>query len=203
MAALTIGLLVFLGAHSIRIVADDWRSAQIARLGEQRWKSLFSLVSMFGFVLVVWGYGLARAEQTMVWDPPGWMHHVTLLLTLPAMVLIAAAYVPGNRIKAALGHPMVAGTKLWAFAHLLANGRVADVLLFGAFLAWASFDFAAARRRDRRTDTRYPRGTPARDVAAVAIGVVIWGLVAFVLHRWLTGVDVLPKVSLLGAAAIA
>jgi uncharacterized membrane protein len=203
MAALTIGLLVFLGAHSIRIVADDWRSAQIARLGEQRWKSLFSLVSMVGFVLIVWGYGLARAEPGVVWDPPEWMRHITLVLTLPAMILIAAAYVPGNRIKAVLGHPMVAGTKLWAFAHLLSNGRVGDVLLFGAFLVWASVDFAAARQRDRRTDKRYPHGSPAGDVTAVAIGVVVWGLFAFILHRWLTGVDVLPEVSLLGTAAIA
>lgn len=203
MAALTIGLLVFLGTHSIRIVGDDWRSAQIARLGEQRWKALYSLVSMLGIVLVVWGYGLTRAEPVIVWEPPGWTRHVTLLLMLPAMILIAAAYVSANRIKAALGHPMVAGTKLWAFAHLLSNGRLGDVLLFGTFLVWASLDFAAARQRDRRADIRYPTGSPSRDIATVVIGVVLWALFAFTLHTWLIGVSVLPPVALLPALLLA
>lgn len=199
MAALTIGLLIFLGTHSIRIVADDWRGAQIARLGEQRWKSLFSLASALGFVLIVWGYGLTRAEPATIWEPPEWTRHVTLVLTLPALILVTAAYVPGNRIKAALGHPMVAGTKLWAFAHLLSNGRVGDVLLFGTFLVWASLDFASARQRDRRADAHYPAGSLARDVTTVVVGVVVWGLFAFSLHKWLIGVSVLPRLSLLAA----
>ena len=123
MTLLILGLILFLGMHSIRIVADDWRTARVAQFGENGWKGLYSLASALGLALVVWGYGLARAEPVVLWAPPGWTKHVAALLTLPAFILIAAAYVPGNRIKAAVGHPMVAGVKVWAIAHLLSNGR--------------------------------------------------------------------------------
>jgi uncharacterized membrane protein len=120
--------------------------------------------------------------------PPLWTRHVAALLTVPAFILIVAAYVPGNRIKAGLGHPMVAGVKVWAFAHLLANGTLAGVILFGAFLAWAMADFASARRRDRRAGTVYPAGTIARDAVAVIVGLIAWAAFAFYLHGWLIGV---------------
>lgn len=132
MRTLVLGLLLFLGTHSIRIVADGWRTARVARLGENRWKGLYSLASALGLGLIVWGYGLARAEPVALWTPPRWTRHLAALLTLPAFILIAAAYVPGSRIKTALGHPMVAGVKVWAIAHLLSNGNLADALLFGA-----------------------------------------------------------------------
>jgi uncharacterized membrane protein len=145
MTVLILGLLLFLGAHSVRIFADGWRARQVARLGEGKWKGVYSVVSAIGFVLIVWGYGLARADPVFLWSPPLWTRHVAGLLTVPAFILLAAAYVPGNRIKAKVGHPMVAGVKVWAFAHLLANGTLAAVVLFGAFLVWAVAEFASAR----------------------------------------------------------
>jgi uncharacterized membrane protein len=185
---LVIGLVVFLGVHSVRIVADGWRSRQIARLGEYPWKGLYSLVSAIGLVLIVWGYGLTRTEPVAIWAPPIWTRHVAALLTWPAFILIAAAYVPGTRMKAALGHPMILGVKLWAFAHLISNGRLGDILLFGAFLAWAVLDFNAARTRDRLTGTRYAAIGATRDVLAAAIGTAAWAGFAIYGHIWLIGV---------------
>ena len=154
MTILVIGLAIFLGAHSVRIFAEPWRQRQIARMGPGAWKGVFSLVSIAGFVLLVWGYGLARAVPVELWSPPAWTRHLSSLLNLAAFVLLAAAYVPRNRIRAAVGHPMVAGVKLWALAHLLSNGRLADVVLFGAFLAWAVLDYRAARARERASGVR-------------------------------------------------
>jgi uncharacterized membrane protein len=185
---LVLGLVIFLGVHSVRIVGDGWRAARIARLGELRWKGLYSLASAVGLVLVVWGYGVARGQPVVLWIPPPWTRDVAALLTVPAFVLLAAAYVPGNRIKASIGHPMLAGVKVWAFAHLLANGTLAAVVLFAAFLAWAMADFASARRHDRAAGTRYPAGTLARDAVVVVVGLVAWALFAFLLHGWLIGV---------------
>lgn len=188
MTLLVVGLVLFLGTHSVRIFADGFRSEQVARLGINGWKAIYSVVSIAGFVLLVYGYGLARESPTVVFVPPPWMRHVTALLTIPAFVLLAAAYVPGTRIKRAVGHPMVAGVKIWAFAHLLANGTLADVVLFGAFLAWAVFDYVAARRRDRAVGRIYPTGPVARDVIAVAIGLAAYVVFAFWLHAWWIGV---------------
>jgi uncharacterized membrane protein len=188
MTVLILGLLFFLGAHSVRILADDWRTRQLARLGEGKWKGLYSVISAIGLILIVWGYGLARAQPVILWSPPVWARHVAALLTVVAFILLAAAYVPGNRIKAKLGHPMVAGVKVWAFAHLLANGTLAAVVLFGAFLVWAVADFASARRRDRRAGTVYPAGSLARDAVAVIVGLIAWAVFAFLLHGWLIGV---------------
>jgi uncharacterized membrane protein len=188
MTLLIAGLLLFLGAHSVRIVAEPWRAAQIARRGEERWKLVYSVVSIAGFALLVYGFGVARGTPVVLWAAPVWTRHLAALLLLPAFVLVVAAYVPRNRIKAAVGHPMIAGVKLWAFAHLLTNGRLADVVLFGAFLAWAIADFIASRRRDRAAGTRYPPGTMARDAITVIVGLVAYGLFAFVLHGPLIGV---------------
>jgi uncharacterized membrane protein len=188
MTTLFAGLVLFLGAHSVRIFADGWRSAQIARAGVGAWKTIYSIVSIAGFAMIVWGYGQARLAPVDLWLPPLWTRHAAALLTLPAFLLLAAAYVPGTRIKAMVGHPMVLGVKVWAFAHLLSNGRLADVVLFGAFLAWAIADYVAARRRDRAAGTRYPVGPVSRDALAVAMGVAGWGVFAFALHGWLIGV---------------
>ena len=186
MSLLILGLIVFLGAHSLRIFADPWRGAQIARFGEGPWKGLYSLVSIAGFVLLIWGYGRARAATTVLWQPPSWTHYLAALFVLVAFVLVAAAYVRGTRIKSALHHPMILGVKSWAFGHLLANGTLADVVLFGSFLVWAIVDFAASRRRDRLAGTVYPPGTAGRDAIAIAIGVAAWAIFAFYLHeRWI------------------
>ena len=188
MLMLVAGLVVFLGVHSVRIVADDWRAARIAAMGERPWKLLYTIVSLVGFALLVYGYGEARQATTLLWQPPTWTRHVAAVLVLVAFVLVAAAYVPGTRIKSAVGHPMILGVKVWALAHLLANGTVADVVLFGAFLAWAIVDYAASRRRDRAAGTTYPPGPPARDAIAVVLGAVAWAVFAFWLHGPLIGV---------------
>ncbi len=189
MIVLLLGLLLFLGVHSVRIAADAWRSAQIARVGEGKWKGVFSLVSAVGFFLIVWGYSQSRLDPLVLWSPPVWTRHFALLLTFVAFVLIAAAYVPGTRIKAAIGHPMVAGVTLWALAHLIANGMLADVVLFGGFLVWAIALFAFSRRRDRDAGTVYPAGSLSRDALAAAIGFVAWIVFALWLHRLLIGVQ--------------
>lgn len=188
MTTLVIGLLLFLGTHSVRVFADDWRGAQIARRGENAYKGVYTLVSLAGLALIVWGYGQARAAPVELFNPPVWTRHAASLLTLISFVLIAAAYAPRNRIRAALGHPMVAGVKIWAFAHLIANGRLADLVLFGAFLAWAVIDFRSARRRDRLAARVIPAGTLSGDAIAVVAGLVAWFAFAFYLHGWLIGV---------------
>jgi uncharacterized membrane protein len=188
MTALIAGLLLFLGVHSVRIFADDWRTAQVARMGLNRWKLVYTVASLAGFALVVWGYGQARMAPVVVWDPPLWTRHAASLLVLPAFVLIVAGNMRGTRMKAALHHPMVLGTKVWAFAHLLANGTLADVVLFGSFLVWAIADYASARRRDRVAGTVYAPGSLARDAIAIVIGVVAWVVFGFWLHGWLFGV---------------
>jgi uncharacterized membrane protein len=188
MGLLLLGLLIFLSVHSVRIVADEWRSATIVRIGEARWKGVYSLLSLLGFVLIVWGYGLARQQPVPLWDPPLATRHLASLLTLVAFVLLAAAYVPNNGIKARVHHPMVLGVTVWALAHLLANGTLADVLLFGAFLVWAVLDFRAARGRDRTAGTRYPAGKTPATLAALAGGIVAWAVFAFWAHGWLFGV---------------
>lgn len=188
MALLILGLVIFLGIHSLRIFAQDWRSRQLARLGELRWKALYSVASIIGFVLIVWGFGLARQQPVVLYVPPLGLRHLNALFTLLAFILVAAAYVPGNHLKAKLGHPMLAGVKCWAFGHLLATGMLHDVLLFGAFLLWAVIDFVSARRRDRAAGVSYPAGTAKGDVIAVVVGVASWAVFAFWLHEWLIGV---------------
>lgn len=189
MALLILGLVLFLGVHSIRIVANDWRTRQRARLGELRWRGLYSLASIAGFVLIVWGFGLSRQQPVVLYVPPLALRHLNALFTLLAFILVAAAYVPNNHLKARLGHPMLAGVKVWAFGHLLATGMLHDVLLFGAFLLWAVVDFVSARRRDRAAGVTYPAGTTRGDAIALLGGIVLWAAFAFWLHGWLIGVN--------------
>jgi uncharacterized membrane protein len=189
MAVLLLGLVLFLGVHSTRIVAEGWRTAMIGKIGENKWKGLYTVVSLAGFALIVWGYGLARQNPVVVWSPPRGMNHLAALLTVISFVLLAAAYVPRNGIKAKLHHPMVAGVKVWAFAHLLANGTLADIVLFGAFLVWAVLSFRAARQRDRAGNVSYPAGTMQGTVIAIAAGFIAWAVFAFWAHAWLIGVS--------------
>ena len=188
MTYLILGLIIFLGVHSVRIVADDWRTQTRSRLGELPWKGLYSVASLIGFALLVWGFGLARQQPVQLWSPPPAMRHLAALLTLVSFVLLAAAYVPGNSIKARLHHPMVLAAKVWALAHLLANGNLAHVVLFGSFLAWAVFDFTAARRRDRVAGTQYPAGSAGATAVTVLVGLVAWAAFAMWLHGLLIGV---------------
>ncbi len=188
MGMLILGLVLFLGVHSTRIVADGWRTAMIGRIGEGAWKGLYALLSVVGFVLLVWGFGLARQQPVLLWAPPVALRHVAALLTLIAFILLAAAYVPRNAIKARLHHPMVGAVKIWAFAHLLANGKLADVLLFGSFMVWAILSFLAARARDTAARTVYPAGTASGTTITVAVGAAAWVVFAFWAHAALIGV---------------
>ena len=190
MTLLIIGLLLFLGVHSVRIVAEDFRSAQIARIGPLAWKGLYSVASLVGFGLVVWGYGIARQQPVVLWPSQAWLRHAAALLMLVSFVFLAAAYVPGNGIKARLQHPMVLGVKVWALAHLLANNSLADLLLFGSFLIWAVFNFRAAKARDRATGAARAAGSGARTAITVVIGIAAWAAFAFLAHRPLIGVSV-------------
>ncbi|MEO8159220.1 MAG: NnrU family protein [Betaproteobacteria bacterium] len=188
MTILIAGLVLFLGLHSVRIVADGWRSAQVARIGERKWKGFYALVSLVGFGLIIWGFGLARVASVVVWSPPSWTRYAAALLLLPAFVLIVAGNMRGTRMKTALGHPMLLGTQLWAFAHLLADGRLAGIVLFASFLVWAIADYVSARRRDTAAGVVYPPGHWWRDVLAAAIGGVAWLVFGLWLHGPLIGV---------------
>jgi uncharacterized membrane protein len=191
MTFLVLGLLVFLGVHSIRIVADGWRTAMIARMGMWTWKGLYAAVSLVGFALLVWGYGQARAQPVDLWNPPQWANQLNVYLMLLSFVLVVAAYVPGNHIKAAMGHPMLLGTKVWAIGHLLSNGRLGDVILFGAFLLWAVVKFSTSRKLDRAARTAYRPGTVMRTTIVVIVGAILWAVFARHLHSLLIGVAVI------------
>ena len=187
MGILIAGLVLFLGVHSVRILANDWRATQIAKIGEKSWKGIYAVVSLIGFVLIVWGFGRARVDALILWHPPLWMWTVTSVLTLPAFILIVAGNLKGTRMKERLGHPMVLGTKLWAFAHLIATAHLAGVILFGSFLAWSIVEYASARRRDRAAGVVYPAGRLSRDAIAVVVGVLLWVVFAWWLHGALIG----------------
>lgn len=188
MTMLMAGVLVFLGVHSMRIFAEDWRAARIARLGEAAYKGVYSLVSLAGLALIAVGYGQARQSPILLWDPPLWTRHLSALLMLFAFVLVAAAYVPRNHLRPAMKHPMLLGVKVWAAGHLLANGSLADLLLFGGFLLWAVLAFRAARQRDRRFGRTDAAGSLAGTVATIVIGATLWAAFALHLHAWLIGV---------------
>jgi len=188
MTYLLAGLILFLGVHSLRLFADDWRTQTRNAWGPRTWRAVYSLLSLAGFGLIVWGFGLVRQAPVQLWSPPTGMRHLAGLLTLLAFVLLAAAYVPGNQIKARVHHPMVAAVKLWAFAHLLSNGNVGHVLLFGTFLGWAVLVYLAAKRRDRRDGTVYAVGQTGATGVTVALGVAAWIAFTLWLHGWLIGV---------------
>ena len=181
-------LAVFLGAHSIRLLADGWRSRCIAHIGKASWKGLYSVVSVVGFVLIVWGYGVARQQPVQLWSPAVGMPYLAGWLTWLAFVLLAATYIPRNHIKARLHHPMLLATKSWALAHLLANGTLAGTWLFGSFLLWAIVMFASSRRRDRRQGVDSAPSLVSRTLASMLVGTLAWAAFAFALHGLLIGI---------------
>ena len=185
MTLLVLGLVLFLGTHSVRIFAEGWRTATRARIGENAWKGAVSVLSLIGFVLLCYGYGQA---PVVLWASPIWTRHLAALLLLPAFVLLVAGQLPGNRINGRLHHPMVLGVKTWALAHLLANNTLADLLLFGSLLVWAVLSYRAARARDAALGTVYPAGSTGATVAAVAVGVLGYLFFAFWAHRAWIGV---------------
>ncbi|HSC64027.1 MAG TPA: NnrU family protein [Caldimonas sp.] len=190
MLVLVLGLALFLGVHSVSIVAADWRAAAIARLGEGRWKGLYSLASAVGLALIVVGYGLARRDPLVLYAPPAALRHLALLLMVPVFPLLFAAYLPG-RIRAAAKHPFLLAVKFWALAHLLANGTLADVLLFGAFLAWAVADRISVKRRPAAQTHEVPAAPPgaANDAIALIGGLAVYAVFLLWAHRWIIGVS--------------
>ena len=187
MGILVAGLVLFLGAHSVSIVAASWRDRTVARIGLGPWQGVYSLVAITGLALIVWGYGLARQAPIVLYVPPHWLRHLVLLLLVPVFPLVLAAYLPG-RIQAATKHPMLAATKLWALAHLLANGTLADVVLFGSFLTWAIADRVSLRHRQPLPAPGAPP-SGANDIIAVAAGLAIYAAFVLWLHALLIGVS--------------
>jgi len=195
MTQLILGLILFLGAHSVRIFADDWRTRTIAARGEKVFKGVYTLVALLGFYLLVVGYGEARLETVALWNPPRFTKHISILLMLFSSILLVAAYIPRNHFKMRLRHPMVLSVKVWALSHLIANGNLADVLLFGAFLIWALLNFRSARARDR---AQVQLSDPSEDaplkpnlfatLIALFGGMALWAVITFVLHAKVVGV---------------
>jgi uncharacterized membrane protein len=187
MSVLIAGLVLFFASHTVGIVAPGFRARQVARMGIGPWKLAYSAISLIALILIIWGYGAARQDPIALWSAPAWTRHAAALLSVIGFVLIAAAYVPGTKMKAALGHPMTAGVGLWALGHLLANGRLDAVLLFGAFVAWSAIAFATRRARDRASGTRYPPGSLAKDTIAAVAGIAFALVFALFLHGPLIG----------------
>ena len=187
MSMLILGLVIFLGVHSASIVAPAWRDAQVDARGEITWKGLYALLSILGFALIVHGYGQARGAPVVLYQPPASLRHVAWLLMLPVFPLLLATYLPG-RISAVTRHPMLVATKLWALAHLLANGTLASTVLFGSFLAWAVVDRISLKRRAPRS---VPAAPPSRynDAIAVVAGLGLYAAFIGALHLWLIGVS--------------
>ncbi|MFZ9315362.1 MAG: NnrU family protein [Burkholderiaceae bacterium] len=197
MTQLLLGLILFLGIHSLRVFADGLRTRLIDRLGALGFKGLYSVVSIIGLVFIVTGYQIARTEPVVLYTPPTGMAHAASLLTLIAFVLLVAAYVPGNIILKKVKHPMTIAVKTWAFAHLLSNGSLADLVLFGSFLIWAVLVFRSARRRPPVASpglTDIPAAIAARpnsfisSLVTVGVGIGLWAWFAFQGHALLIGV---------------
>src|SRR5690606_11062230 len=191
MLYLVIGLVLFLGVHSVGIVAPHWRERKIRDLCESRWTAVYSLVSAVGLVLLIYGYGRARWDPVLLYVPPAWARHETALLMLPVFPLLIATYFPG-RIRSALKHPMLVAVTLWAFAHLWSNGMLADVLLFGGFRAWAVADRASFRYRAENPVPQAAAPSSRNDLIAIIGGLAVYVVFALWLHVQLIGVPVAP-----------
>jgi uncharacterized membrane protein len=188
MSLLVAGLILFLGVHSVSIVAPGWRETQIARRGERTWKGLYALVSLAGLLLLIYGYGVARHAPVVLYTPPLELRHVALVLMIPVFPLFIAAYFPG-RIQRSAKHPMLLAVKFWATAHLLANGTLADVLLFGGFLLWAVADRISVKRRVVPHVVPGAPPSPLNDFIAVIGGLVVYVAFLFWIHVRMVGVS--------------
>jgi uncharacterized membrane protein len=189
MAILVLGLIIFLGLHSTRIFAESGREKAIARLGEGPWKGIYSLLSVIGFVLIVWGFAEARYTAPALYTPPAGARHLTITLMLIAMVLLVAYFFKQSHITAAVHHPMVWSVAVFGLAHLISNGSAADLVLFGAFLVWAAADLVSSYARDRRDGVVYPEPKWSATVGAIVLGLGLWAVLAFWLHYRLFGVS--------------
>jgi uncharacterized membrane protein len=189
LAVMILGLALFLGVHTLP-AQRELRGRVVSVLGEGSYKLVYALVSVLGIVLIAWGFAHYRASGWIdVWNPPTAMKHITLALMLPAVILVVAAYLRGH-IYTALKHPMLAGVKLWAAAHLLANGDLGSIVLFGSFLGWAVFDRISLKRRTDTGGPPIPVGGWGNDMIAVAVGFVVYLALAFAFHPVVIGVPV-------------
>jgi uncharacterized membrane protein len=189
MTYLILGLVIFFGIHSISIAAPATRDRLVADLGAMGWRAVYSLISVAGFVLLIHGYGLMRQAPVLLYVPPSWLRHVTFVLMLPVFPCLFAAYLPG-RIKTKMKNPMLVAVKTWALAHLLANGALADVLVFGSFLLWAAADRISLKYRVARPIAGAPP-SPWNDVIAVVGGLAVYAAMVFGLHRMVIGVPIM------------
>jgi uncharacterized membrane protein len=190
MAILVLGIIIFLGMHLVRVVAPGFRAGIIDSRGKGTWMGLYTIVSLVGLCLIIYGFGQARGETGMLYDPPIFLRHIALLLMLVAFIVLAAGFLPAGRIAVALKHPQVLSIKIWALAHLLANGETSSVLLFGSFLAWAVILRISLKRRERAGEKVLPVFKSTRnDVLAVLIGLVAFVLFVWKLHELLIGVQ--------------
>lgn len=187
MTLLIIGLVLFLGSHSIAIINIGWRNRMVDRVGVLAWQGIYSLFALAGIVMIIHGYAIARENPVILYHPPFWLHELALLLLIFVFPLLFAAYLPG-RIRTITKHPMLVATKIWALAHLLANGSLADVILFGSFLIWAVADRISLKRR---SPLPVPSLPPSRinDAIAVVLGLALYLAFIFGLHAWLIGVS--------------
>lgn len=187
MALFILGLIIFFGTHLWTALARKGREGLIKKLGPGPYKGLYSLVAIAGFVLIVIGW--RSADASIVYSPPAFMKHVTYLFVFLALVLLAAAYLPAGKIASAAKHPMLAGVKLWALGHLLSNGEVRSLILFGAFLAYGVIDRIMVKKRNEPT----PKAGPVvNDALAVAVGAGAWAAIYFFLHPYIAGVALRP-----------
>jgi uncharacterized membrane protein len=189
MTILVLGLVIFLGLHSTRIISESGRDRVIARIGEGPWKGVYSLISAIGFVLIVWGFERARHDTPQLWTPPGGARHITMLLMLVALILFASFLFKRSHIAVLTHHPMLWSVLLWSAGHLFANGSAADLVLFGAFFVWSAADLASSYARDRRNGVVYPQPQFAATAGAVVVGLVVYALLIGGLHLWLFGVS--------------
>ena len=190
MALLVVSLILFLGIHLIRVVAPGFRQSMISGMGKPAWAGTFSVASIASLVLLIYAFGQARQVTGMLYNPPVWMAHITITLMLIAMICLVASLLPAGYIATKTKHPMVLSVKIWAFAHLLANGETSSVLLFAAFLAWGVIMRISLKRRERAGEVVLRPFVAGRyDLFAVIIGVVLWGLIIWKLHAWLIGVS--------------
>jgi len=188
-ALLILGLALFLGVHVVT-TRRALRASLIARLGEGGYKILYTVIALVGLALVVKGYSVYRATEWIdIWYPPKGMRHLVLALMLPAVILVVAAYIRG-RIYTRLKHPMLAGVKLWAVAHLLANGDLGSIILFGSVLAWAVYDRISLKHRADAGAPPIPVGGVGNDLIAIGVGVVAYLALAFSFHPLVIGVPV-------------
>ncbi len=189
LAVLIIGLGVFIAGH-VFVTQRKARAALIARIGELPYKAAFSIVALGSLVLIVWGFAQYRTHGYIeVWSPPSFMRHITVALVWPAIIFATAAYIPGD-IKRTLKHPLLVGVKLWAFAHLLSNGDLGGIILFGSILGWAVFDRITLKRRSDPGAPPIPIGGRRNDIIAIVVGTIIYLALGLVFHPLFIGIPV-------------